>query len=80
MSYRKYRVTRWGARAVTLVALASVIVIGVEAGARAQQAVGQPETPVDDGRIADGVTVWGLDVGGMTPEEARRAIITRYAL
>jgi L,D-transpeptidase catalytic domain len=74
VSYRKYRMARRGARAVTLVALASVIVIGVEAGARAQQAVGQPETPVDDGRIAAGVTVWGLDVGGMTPEEAGRAI------
>ena len=35
--------TRLGARAVTLVAFAAAILIGVEAAARAQQAGGQPE-------------------------------------
>ena len=79
MSYRKYKMTRRGARAVSLVAFASAILIGVEAGARAQQAVGQPEVPADDGLIAAGVTISDLDVGGMNAEEARRAV-NRYAL
>jgi L,D-transpeptidase catalytic domain/Putative peptidoglycan binding domain len=79
LSYRKYTMTRRGARAVTLVAFASAILIGVEAAARAQEAVGQPEAPVDDGLIADGVTVSGLDVGGMDAEEAWRAV-NHYAL
>jgi L,D-transpeptidase catalytic domain/Putative peptidoglycan binding domain len=71
--------TRRGARAVTVIAFAAAIVIGIEAGARAQQAGGQPEGPVDDGIIARGVTVSGLDVGGMDAEEARRAL-TRHSL
>jgi lipoprotein-anchoring transpeptidase ErfK/SrfK len=79
LTYRKYRMTRRGARAVTLVAFASMILIGVEAGARAQQAGGQPEGPVDDGLIARGVTVSGLFVGGMNAEEARRAV-NRHSL
>jgi lipoprotein-anchoring transpeptidase ErfK/SrfK len=79
LTYRKYRMTRCGARAVTLVAFASMILIGVEAGARAQQAGGQPEGPVDDGLIARGVTVSGLFVGGMNAEEARRAV-NRHSL
>ena len=80
MSYRKYKMTRRGARAVTLVAFASVVLIGIEAAARAQQAGGQPEaTPAKPRVIADGVTVSGLQVGGMTAGEARRAI-NRHAL
>ena len=67
--------TRLGARAVTLVAFASAILIGVEAAARAQEAGGQPE---DTGRrttIAGGVTVSGLLVSGMSAAEAERALI-----
>jgi lipoprotein-anchoring transpeptidase ErfK/SrfK len=79
LSYRKYTMTRRGARAVTVLAFASAILIGVEAAARAQEAVGQPEVPVEDGLIADGVTVSGLDVGGMNADEARRAV-NHYAL
>jgi lipoprotein-anchoring transpeptidase ErfK/SrfK len=79
LTYRKYTMTCRGARAVTLVAFASMILIGIEAGARAQQAGGQPEGPVDDGRIARGVTVSGLYVGGMNAEEARRAV-NRHSL
>jgi lipoprotein-anchoring transpeptidase ErfK/SrfK len=80
VSYRKYSMTRRGARAVTLVALAAAILIGVEAAARAQQASSQPEPrPAGPKVVAAGVNVGGIDVGGMRAEEARRAL-ERHAL
>jgi lipoprotein-anchoring transpeptidase ErfK/SrfK len=66
--------TRLGARAVTLVAFAAAILIGVEAAARAQEAGGQPERALDDQVVAAGVTVAGVPVGGMTADEAERAV------
>jgi lipoprotein-anchoring transpeptidase ErfK/SrfK len=79
VTYRKYKMTRRWTRAVTLVAFAATILIGVEAAARAQQAVGQPDAPADDGLVAAGVTVSGVEVGGMDAEEAQRAV-NRFAL
>ena len=73
MSTRKYRITRLGARAVTVTAFAAAILIGIEAAARAQEAGGQPEV-ASDPKIASGVTVSGVPVGGMTAEEAERAL------
>jgi lipoprotein-anchoring transpeptidase ErfK/SrfK len=73
MSSRAYRLTRLGARTVTVVALGSAIVIGIEAGAHAQEAGSQPELQADD-RVASGVDVAGLWLGGMTAAEARAAI------
>jgi len=75
VSNRKYRLTRLGARAVTLVAFTSAILIGIEAAARAQEAGGQPEDPGQRSVIAAGVTVSGVFVGGMTTAEARRAFM-----
>ncbi len=49
-----------------LIVLFTFILIGVEAGARAEQAVGQPEEPV----VAKGVTLSGVDLSGMTAVEA----------
>ena len=66
--------TRLGARAVTLVAFAAAILIGVEAAARAQEAGGQPEGSGQRTTIASGVTVSGVLVGGMTSAEATRAL------
>ena len=74
MSHRTYRLTRLGARAVTVTAFAAAILIGVEAAARAQEAGGQPERPGQRSTIASGVTVSGLLVGGMSTEEAKRAL------
>ena len=74
MSYRKYRITRLGARAVTLVAFAAAILIGVEAAARAQEAGGQAEIPGLPSTIPDGASVSGLVVGGLSAPEARRAL------
>ena len=74
MSNRRYRITRLGARAVTLVAFASAILIGIEAAARTQEAGGQPESPDQRTTIAGGVTVSGVLVGGMRAEEAERAL------
>jgi lipoprotein-anchoring transpeptidase ErfK/SrfK len=74
LSSRRYRITRLGARAVTLVAFAAAILIGVEAAARAQQAGGQPEQTLEDQVVADGVTVGGVSVGGLTAEEAVKAV------
>jgi hypothetical protein len=64
--------TRRGARAVTLTAFALAIVVGVEAAARAQQAGGQSEIP--DPVIPIGVTVSGVAVGGLTADQAERAL------
>jgi lipoprotein-anchoring transpeptidase ErfK/SrfK len=73
--YRKYRMTRRGARAVTLVAFASMILIGIEAAARAQEAGSQTQMPaVRDNRVAKGVTVAGAYVGGMSAAEARNVL------
>jgi lipoprotein-anchoring transpeptidase ErfK/SrfK len=73
--YRKYRMTRRGARAVTLVAFASAILIGVEAAARAQEAGSQTQQmPVLDNRVAKGVTVAGAYVGGMSAAEAEEVL------
>ena len=74
MSHRTYRLTRLGARAVTVTAFAAAILIGVEAAARAQEAGGQPESPGQRSTIAGGVTVSGLLVGGMSADEAKRAL------
>ena len=71
--------TRRGARAVTLTAFAVAIVVGVEAGARAQQAGGQSETPPSEPVIAGGVTVSGIAVGGRTAGEAERALSSLLA-
>ena len=74
MSSRKYRMTRLGARAVTVVAFAAAILIGVEAAARAQEAGGQAEIPTVRSTIPGGVSVSGLVVGGMSASEARAAL------
>jgi lipoprotein-anchoring transpeptidase ErfK/SrfK len=74
MSSRTQRLTRLGARTVTVFAMGSAIVIGIEAGARAQEAGGQPEQPAGEAVVASGVSVAGLYLGGMTRAEAREAI------
>lgn len=53
--------------------------VGVEAGARAQQAGGQSETPPSEPVIAGGVTVSGIAVGGRTAGEAERALSSLLA-
>jgi lipoprotein-anchoring transpeptidase ErfK/SrfK len=73
VSSRAYRLTRLGARTVTVIALGSAIVMGIEAGAHAQEAGSRPELQADD-RVASGVDVAGLWLGGMTATEARAAI------
>ena len=74
MSHRTYRLTRLGARAVTVTAFAAAILIGVEAAARTQEAGSQPAETGPPSRIAGGVTVSGLLVGGMTTPEAKSAL------
>ena len=74
VSHRTYRLTRMGARAVTVTAFAAAILIGVEAAARAQEAGGQPVGPGQRSTIPAGVTVSGLRVGGLTAPEAERAL------
>src|SRR5262245_13830859 len=74
VSSRKYRMTRPGARAVTVVALAAAILIGVEAAARAQEAGGRAAIPTVRSTIPGGVSVSGLVVGGMSLSEARAAL------
>jgi lipoprotein-anchoring transpeptidase ErfK/SrfK len=74
VSSRKFRLTRIGARAVTVVAFASAILIGIEAAARAQEAGGQPESTAKRTTIPSGVTVSGLIVGGLTVPQAERAV------
>jgi lipoprotein-anchoring transpeptidase ErfK/SrfK len=83
MSSRTRRLTRLGARTLTVVALGSAIVIGVEAGARAEEAGSQPESRAKEPVIASGVDVAGLYLGGMTAAEAREAVrrhATRWVL
>lgn len=70
MTYRRYRTSRRGARVLTFVAFLAMIMIGVEAGARAQQAAGEPEQSV----VAQGVHIRGVDVSGLTAAEAERAV------
>ena len=74
MNNRRYRLTRKGARAATLVAVVSMALVGIEAAARAQQADGSGERLDPDRIIADGVTVSGIAVGGLTGVEAERAV------
>ena len=78
MSSRTYRLTRRGARVVTVVALGAAIVIGVEAAARAQEAGSQIQKPARDNRVARGVTVGGAYVGGMSAVEAGE-VLRRHA-
>jgi lipoprotein-anchoring transpeptidase ErfK/SrfK len=79
VSSRARRLTRLGARTVTVVALGSAIVVGVEAGTNAQEAASQPEQEPKEPVVARGVDVAGLYVGGMTRAEAREAV-ERYAV
>jgi len=58
VTYRRYRTSRRGARVLTFVAFLAMIMIGVEAGARAQQAAGEPEQKV----VAQDVSISGVDV------------------
>ena len=78
MSSRAYRLTRRGARFVTVVAFGTAILIGVEAAARAQEAGSQTEKPARDNRVAKGVTVGGAYVGGGSAAEAK-AVLRRHA-
>ena len=78
MSYRRYRMTRRGARAVTLVAVVSMTLVGIEAAARAQQAGGQSDDRSGDRAVAEGVTLSGVRVGGMTAHEAEH-VLAEYA-
>ncbi|MGH3010413.1 MAG: L,D-transpeptidase family protein [Gaiellaceae bacterium] len=73
MSSRTRRLTRLGTRTVTVVALGAAIVIGIEAGARAEEAGSQPEEQAAPDVVASGVNIAGLHVGGMTRAEAREA-------
>lgn len=75
MKYRRYRATHAGRRALAALTLVTVVLVGVEAGARAQQAAGGPDVPV----VATGVSVSGLDVSGLTKREAERALEARAA-
>ena len=70
MTYRRYRTSRRGARVLTFVAFLAMIMIGVEAGARAQQAAGEPEQRV----VAQDVSIGGVDVSGLTAAQAERAV------
>ena len=74
MSSRTHRITRLGARTLSVGALASAILIGIEAGARAQESGSQPEAQAADRVVASGVDVVGLQLGGMTSAEARKAV------
>jgi lipoprotein-anchoring transpeptidase ErfK/SrfK len=74
VSHRTYRLTRMGARAVTVTAFAAAILIGVEAAARAQEAGGQSTGSGQRSTIPAGVTISGLRVGGLTAPEAERAL------
>lgn len=70
MKYRRYRATHAGRRALAALALVTLVLVGVEAGARAQQAARGSEVRV----VAAGVSVSGLDVSGLTAREAERAL------
>jgi lipoprotein-anchoring transpeptidase ErfK/SrfK len=78
MTSRRYRLTRKGARAATLVAVVSMALVAIEAAARAQQAESAGGRPDPDATIAEGVTIAGVGVGGLTVREAERAV-SRYA-
>jgi lipoprotein-anchoring transpeptidase ErfK/SrfK len=70
MTYKRYRTSRRGVRLVTFVAFLVMIMIGVEAGARAQKAAGEPEQRI----VAQGVHISGVDVSGLTAAQAERAV------
>ena len=70
MTYKRYRTSRRGVRVLTFVAFLAMIMIGVEAGARAQQAAGEAEQQV----VAQGVHIGEVDVSGMTAARAERAV------
>jgi hypothetical protein len=70
VTYRRYRATRAGRRAVAALALVVLVLVGIEAGARAQQTARGSEVPV----VATGVTVSGLEVSGLTKRELREAL------
>ena len=74
MTSRRYRLTRKGARAATLVAVVSMALVGIEAAARTQQAGGGLDRPDPDQVIPAGVTVSEVAVGGLTVAEAERAV------
>ena len=70
MTYKRYRASRRGVRVLTFVAFLAMIMIGVEAGARAQQAAGEADQKV----VAQGVRIGAADVSGMTAAQAERAV------
>jgi hypothetical protein len=70
VTYKRYRTSRRGVRLLTFVAFLAMIMIGVEAGARAQQAAGEAEQQV----VAQGVHIGDADVSGMTAAQAERAV------
>jgi lipoprotein-anchoring transpeptidase ErfK/SrfK len=70
VTYKRYRTSRRGVRVLTFVAFLAMIMIGVEAGARAQQAAGEAEQKV----VAQGVHIGEADVSGMTAAQAQRAV------
>jgi lipoprotein-anchoring transpeptidase ErfK/SrfK len=70
VNYKRYRTSRRGVRVLTFVAFLAMIMIGVEAGARAQRAAGESEQQV----VAQGVHIGEADVSGMTAAQAERAV------
>jgi lipoprotein-anchoring transpeptidase ErfK/SrfK len=70
VTYKRYRTSRRGVRVLTFVAFLAMIMIGVEAGARAQRAAGEPEQRV----VAQGVHIGSVDVSGLTAAQAVRAV------
>jgi len=70
VTYKRYRASRRGVRVLTFVAFLAMIMIGVEAGARAQQAAGEADQKV----VAQGVHIGEADVSGMTAAQAERAV------
>jgi lipoprotein-anchoring transpeptidase ErfK/SrfK len=77
MTSRRYRLTRKGARAATLVATVSMALVAIEAAARAQQ-TDQPAGRDPEATIAAGVSIADVPVGGLTFAEAKWAV-SRYA-
>jgi L,D-transpeptidase catalytic domain/Putative peptidoglycan binding domain len=70
VTYKRYRTSRRGIRVLTFVAFLAMIMIGVEAGARAQQAAGKAEQQV----VAQGVHISGVDVSGLTAAQVERTV------
>ena len=67
MSSRTQRLARLQKRAVTAVALGSAIVIGIEAGAHAQEAGSQPRAArTGSNLVAAGQRMPASTLGGMT--------------